>query len=112
MADGLLRLEVLGPLRLWRDGVELDPGSGQQPLLLALLLARAGRPISTTELIHLIWADETCRIRQLIVSSPALHGPWRTAVPVTLGLDTRMRVDLTAERTRHWQRLENCWKTP
>jgi DNA-binding SARP family transcriptional activator len=58
MADGLLRLEVLGPLRLWRDGVELDPGSGQQALLLALLLARAGRPISATELIHLIWGDE------------------------------------------------------
>jgi hypothetical protein len=36
----------------------------------------------------------------------ALHGPWRTAVPVTLGLYTRMRVDLTTWRTRHWQRLE------
>ena len=58
MVDGLLRLEILGPLRLWRGGVELDPGPGQQAFLLALLLARAGRPVSTTELIDLIWGDD------------------------------------------------------
>ena len=58
MGDGALRLEVLGPLRLWRDGVELDTGPRQQALLLALLLARAGRPVSATELIELIWGDE------------------------------------------------------
>ncbi|WP_433222119.1 ATP-binding protein [Dactylosporangium sp. CS-047395] len=51
-------LEVLGPLRLWRDGAELDPGPRQQAYLLALLLARAGRPTSTGELIDLIWGDE------------------------------------------------------
>ncbi|WP_326626784.1 AAA family ATPase [Nonomuraea fuscirosea] len=58
MVDGLLRLEILGPLRIWRDGVELDPGPGQQAFLLALLLARVGRPVSTSELIDLIWGDE------------------------------------------------------
>ncbi|WP_433063494.1 BTAD domain-containing putative transcriptional regulator [Dactylosporangium sp. CS-033363] len=51
-------LEVLGPLRLWRDGAELDPGPRQQAYLLALLLARAGRPTSTGELIDLIWGDD------------------------------------------------------
>jgi DNA-binding SARP family transcriptional activator len=34
-----LRLQILGPLRLWRDGVELDAGPRQQAYLLALLLA-------------------------------------------------------------------------
>ncbi|MEU8379095.1 AAA family ATPase [Streptosporangium sp. NPDC048865] len=58
MVGGLLRLEILGPLRIRRDGVEVDPGPGQQASLLALLLARAGRPVSTTELIYLIWGDE------------------------------------------------------
>jgi DNA-binding SARP family transcriptional activator len=50
-----LRLQILGPLRLWRDGVELDAGPRQQAYLLALLLARPGRPISTNNLIDFIW---------------------------------------------------------
>ncbi|MGW3961505.1 BTAD domain-containing putative transcriptional regulator [Amycolatopsis sp. NPDC005003] len=52
-----LSLQVLGPLRLLRDGVELDPGPRQQAYLLALLLARGGRPVSASELIELIWDD-------------------------------------------------------
>jgi DNA-binding SARP family transcriptional activator len=43
---------------VWRDGIELDAGPRQQVQLLALLLARVGRPVSTTELIDLIWADD------------------------------------------------------
>ncbi|WP_262059474.1 ATP-binding protein [Streptomyces sp. STR69] len=53
-----LRLQILGPLRIWRDGVELDPGPPQQSYLLAILLARAGEPISTSELVDLIWAED------------------------------------------------------
>ncbi|WP_026310915.1 BTAD domain-containing putative transcriptional regulator [Parafrankia elaeagni] len=55
---GSSRLQILGPLRLWRDGVEFDVGPRQQAQLLTLLLARAGRPVSTSELIDLIWADD------------------------------------------------------
>ncbi|GAB1819540.1 AAA family ATPase [Herbidospora sp. RD11066] len=55
---GSLRVQILGPLRLWREGVELDVGPRQQAQLLALLVARAGRPVSTRELIDLIWADD------------------------------------------------------
>ncbi|WP_345574093.1 BTAD domain-containing putative transcriptional regulator [Nonomuraea rosea] len=55
---GSLRLQVLGPLRLWRDDAELDAGPRQQAQLLALLLARVGHPVSTSELIDLIWADD------------------------------------------------------
>lgn len=57
MSAGSLRLQILGPLRVWRDGVELDAGPRQQTYLLALLLARAGQPITTSELIDLIWDD-------------------------------------------------------
>lgn len=53
-----LRLQILGPLRIWRDGVEVDAGPRQQAYLLAVLLARAGKPVSTTQLIDLIWADD------------------------------------------------------
>ncbi|MBE8472221.1 AAA family ATPase [Streptomyces sp. 3R004] len=57
-SDASLRLQVLGPMRIWRDGVELDPGPRQQSYLLAILLARVGRPISTSELVDLIWAED------------------------------------------------------
>jgi DNA-binding SARP family transcriptional activator len=53
-----MRCQILGPLRLRRDGVEVDPGARQQAYLLALLLAREGQPVSTTELIDLIWGDD------------------------------------------------------
>ncbi|MFJ4988852.1 ATP-binding protein [Streptomyces sp. NPDC088732] len=53
-----LRLQVLGPLRIWRDGAELDPGPPQQAYLLAVLLARAGEPVSIGELVDLIWAED------------------------------------------------------
>ncbi|MFI1030183.1 ATP-binding protein [Streptomyces sp. NPDC020951] len=52
-----VRLQVLGPLRVWRDGVELDVGPPQQAYLLAVLLARAGEPVSIGELVELIWAE-------------------------------------------------------
>ncbi|MEU5786069.1 BTAD domain-containing putative transcriptional regulator [Micromonospora lupini] len=57
-AEGSLRLQVLGPLRLWRGDAELDPGPRQQALMLALLLARAGQPISKAQLIDLLWDDD------------------------------------------------------
>nr|WP_300052222.1 BTAD domain-containing putative transcriptional regulator [uncultured Nocardioides sp.] len=53
-----VRLSILGPLRVWRDGVELGTGPRQQAYLLALLLARAGRPTGTDELVDLIWEED------------------------------------------------------
>ncbi|GAA2554620.1 hypothetical protein GCM10010435_26410 [Winogradskya consettensis] len=53
-----LRLQIMGPMRVWLHGVELDTGPHQQRCLLALLLARAGHPISMPELIGLLWGTE------------------------------------------------------
>lgn len=58
VSGGAVRLQILGPLRVWRGDVELDPGPPQQAYLLALLLARAGWPISQAELIDLIWGED------------------------------------------------------
>ncbi|BCY07218.1 BTAD domain-containing putative transcriptional regulator [Actinoplanes sp. L3-i22] len=58
MAVGTVRLQILGPLRAWRGDVELATGPRQQAYLLALLLARPGRPISTSELVDLIWEGD------------------------------------------------------
>ena len=50
--------QILGPLRLWRDGVEVDAGSRMQRSVLALLLARGGNPVSMSEMLDLLWGDE------------------------------------------------------
>jgi DNA-binding SARP family transcriptional activator len=42
---------VLGPVRVWRDGVEVDLGPRQQRLILALLLAGGGRPVGLGEIV-------------------------------------------------------------
>ncbi|BCY07255.1 BTAD domain-containing putative transcriptional regulator [Actinoplanes sp. L3-i22] len=52
------RFQILGPLRLWRDGAELETGPPQQAHVLALLLAAAGRPVSTNDLVDLIWGED------------------------------------------------------
>lgn len=53
----MIRFSVLGPVRVWRAGEELDTGPRQQRLILALLLVRAGRPVDVGELVELLWAD-------------------------------------------------------
>ncbi|WP_405966827.1 NB-ARC domain-containing protein [Streptomyces sp. NBC_00015] len=52
-----MRFEVLGPVRVWREERELDPGFPQQRALLALLLAHAGRSVPTTGIVDVLWAE-------------------------------------------------------
>ncbi|WP_260470940.1 BTAD domain-containing putative transcriptional regulator, partial [Streptomyces sp. RP5T] len=56
-AGQAVRFQVLGPVRVWRAGLELDLGFPQQQALLALLLAHAGRPVPTGEILDTIWAE-------------------------------------------------------
>ncbi|MCL6731195.1 AfsR/SARP family transcriptional regulator [Streptomyces neyagawaensis] len=46
---------VLGSVRVRRAGVELTPGRPQEQALLALLLARAGRPAAVGEIVDVLW---------------------------------------------------------
>jgi DNA-binding SARP family transcriptional activator len=52
-----MRFEVLGPLRVRRDGTELDLGFPQQRALLALLVVRAGRPVPAGEIVDVLWPE-------------------------------------------------------
>ncbi|MFF1548778.1 BTAD domain-containing putative transcriptional regulator [Streptomyces sp. NPDC058291] len=54
---GQMRFEVLGPVRVWRDARELDPGFPQQRALLALLLAHTGRPVPPAEILDVLWGE-------------------------------------------------------
>jgi DNA-binding SARP family transcriptional activator len=49
---------VLGPVRAWRDGAEINLGSPQQRAVLAAMLLRAGAFISAEELIDVLWPED------------------------------------------------------
>lgn len=50
-----VRFAVLGPVRVQRAGVELTLGRPQERALLALLLVRADRPVSVSEIVDVVW---------------------------------------------------------
>lgn len=56
--SGPLTFAVLGPVRAWRGGSEIDLGTRQQRLILALLLARAGGAVSVAEFVDLLWDSD------------------------------------------------------
>ncbi|MEU8821851.1 BTAD domain-containing putative transcriptional regulator [Actinoplanes sp. NPDC048796] len=62
-----VRFAVLGPVRVWRGDQELDPGSRQQRLVLALLLARAGEPVGLGEFVAMLWGERPPRSATNIV---------------------------------------------
>ncbi|MFI7142953.1 AfsR/SARP family transcriptional regulator [Streptomyces massasporeus] len=53
-----VQFSLLGPVRVWRSGGELHLGPRQQRLMLAVLLARAGRAVSLGEFIDLLWSND------------------------------------------------------
>ncbi|MFR9777218.1 BTAD domain-containing putative transcriptional regulator [Micromonospora sp. MS34] len=53
-----LSFAVLGPVRAWRGQSEIDLGTRQQRLILALLLARAGGAVGVAELVDLLWESD------------------------------------------------------
>lgn len=53
-----MRFAVLGAVRAWRDGAEVDLGTRQPRLMTAMLVARAGRSVAVSELVDLLWPDE------------------------------------------------------
>ncbi|MEU4163603.1 BTAD domain-containing putative transcriptional regulator [Actinoplanes sp. NPDC026670] len=53
-----LRFTVLGPVRAWRDGTEIQLGAPQVRTLLAVLLAQAGRPVGLDAIVDLLWGQE------------------------------------------------------
>ncbi|WP_106190952.1 AfsR/SARP family transcriptional regulator [Umezawaea tangerina] len=57
-ARSTLRLAVLGPLRAWLDGVEVELGPPQQRSVLALLLAHGGQPVSVASLVDALWGAD------------------------------------------------------
>lgn len=57
MSDPGLRFSILGPVRVWRDGDELEIGSPQQRLVLAVLLLAEGRTVGHDHLLDAVWGE-------------------------------------------------------
>jgi DNA-binding SARP family transcriptional activator/tetratricopeptide (TPR) repeat protein len=52
-----LRIQVLGSLRVWRDGGELDLGPPGRRAVLGLLALAGGETVTTRELVEALWGD-------------------------------------------------------
>ncbi|MEU1386831.1 MULTISPECIES: BTAD domain-containing putative transcriptional regulator [unclassified Nonomuraea] len=56
--EGGLWFAVLGPVRAWREGQELDLGTPLQRSILGMLLLREGRAVTPAEMIDAVWGEE------------------------------------------------------
>ncbi|HEY3877602.1 MAG TPA: BTAD domain-containing putative transcriptional regulator [Trebonia sp.] len=53
-----LRVGVLGPVTVWRDGNELMAGQPKQLAVLGVLASRANRVVSLGQLVDAVWGDQ------------------------------------------------------
>ncbi|TVZ06055.1 AfsR family transcriptional regulator [Trebonia kvetii] len=54
-----LRVGVLGPVTVWREGSEVAAGQPRQLAVLGVLASRANRVVSRGELVDAVWGDNT-----------------------------------------------------
>ncbi|TDV48658.1 BTAD domain-containing putative transcriptional regulator [Actinophytocola oryzae] len=58
MSAGVLRVQVLGPVRAWLDATEIRLGPPRQRALFAVLVFRRNHVVSRSELINAVWGDD------------------------------------------------------
>ena len=52
------RFEILGAVRAFRSGRQLDLGPAKQRAVLAVLLLSPGKPVSSHRIVDAVWGDE------------------------------------------------------
>ncbi|SFA89655.1 DNA-binding transcriptional activator of the SARP family [Amycolatopsis marina] len=52
-----MRFGILGPLTVWREGEQVDLGTPKARVLVAVLLCRAGHPVSEDQLAVALWGN-------------------------------------------------------
>lgn len=56
-----LEVQLLGPVRAWYDGVEVELGAGLRRAVFAVLAMRAGSAVSKSELVDAVWGETAPR---------------------------------------------------
>lgn len=79
------RFELLGPIRAWMGGREVDLGSARQRAVLARLLLATGQPHAISDIIEAVWGEELPGNPRNLVHKyvGACAAPWtlRSATP-------------------------------
>lgn len=107
-----VHFSVLGPLRAYRGGAELDLGSPQQRAVAAVLILRHGRAVSLDELVGALWdapprrpqavvRTYIWRLRHLLEPAHAPGEPWQMLQSVPGGYSLRL-----AEGALDWELFE------
>ncbi|MFJ5261814.1 AfsR/SARP family transcriptional regulator [Streptomyces sp. NPDC088387] len=103
--EELVSFALLGPVKAWRGGRELDLGSPQQRIVLAALLLRRGRPVTLHELLDAVWGEKpptaavsvlrtyVSRLRKVLEPGRAAAGSAPVIVSVGNGYLARVRDD-------------------
>ncbi|WP_260189510.1 AfsR/SARP family transcriptional regulator [Actinophytocola gossypii] len=68
-----VRIQVLGSLRVWRDGGELDLGPPARRAVLGLLVLGGGETVTTRALVDALWGDQPPRSAVNVVQTHVKH---------------------------------------
>ncbi|HEU4423002.1 MAG TPA: BTAD domain-containing putative transcriptional regulator [Pilimelia sp.] len=96
-----LRFAVLGPVRAYRAGAEIDLGPAKQRAVLAMLLLGANRPVARDEIIDGVWGERVPRSATNLVATyvarlrrvidPRRRSGWTVLTSTTAGYRLRLR---------------------
>lgn len=68
-----MRIQILGSLRVWRDGGELDLGPSGRRAVLGLLALSGGEALTTRELVDALWGDRPPRSALNVLQTHVKH---------------------------------------
>jgi DNA-binding SARP family transcriptional activator len=71
--SGDLRVQLLGPLRVWRHDIEVEVGPTARRAVLALLALADGQPVGQPELIDALWEDRPPRSASNVIHTYVRH---------------------------------------
>lgn len=104
-ASASLRVQLLGPVRVWRAEKELDLGSPGRRSVFAILALHANRPVSREELVDGLWGEEPpakavgvlytyiSGLRRVLEPAPGKRGSASVLASVDSGYSLRVNPD-------------------
>lgn len=97
-----MRVQVLGPVRVWRGDAELDLGPAGQRAVLGMLALACGQPVPRADLVDALWGERPPpssaniiqthikRLRQLLEPDRQRHAPATVLPAISTGYALRL----------------------